>query len=300
MAQELEVEVQREVGRIRDQPDTAVTEALRLGKRGRIYDLDCTRWSGMPVAPEHPAFQVLSYRTPRGARNQRDIAWLDRGNDVGLGILSDLIIGTTHTGTHLDALSHVTCGEHSQWFGGHEADEYLGDFGPLRADAMSIPPVVTRGVLVDVAKYLNMGALPRSYVISAALIVDVLRAAGTELRENDAVLVRTGYMSVWPEKEIAAGHAGAGIDRSAARFLAERGVVLVGADTEGLEVHPSGDPSNPLPVHTELLVDNGIHILELANLEALSADGVTEFCFICLPLRIKGATGSMVRPIAII
>jgi kynurenine formamidase len=253
----------------------------------------------MPVAAEHPQFQVLSYRTPRGARNQGDIALLNKDNEVSLGILSDVVIGCTHTGTHIDALSHVACGQPWKWYGGFEVDSALGDFGPLHCDAGTIPPIVTRGVLVDVAKHLGVQALERSYAISADLVDEVLQARQVEVRPNDAVLVRTGYMSVWPGPERSA-YAGAGIDHSAAVLLAERGAVLVGGDTEGLEVHPSGDPSNPLPAHIELLVKRGIYIMELANLEELSADNVTEFCFVCLPLRIHGATGAMVRPIALV
>jgi len=287
-----------EVGLVRNITESDVVEALRLGRRGRVYDLDTTYWSGMPVSPEQPAFQVLNYRTPRGENNQQDIAWLQSGNDAQLGFLSELVIGTAHTGTHLDALSHITCGPGSEWYGGFKADKYLGDFGPLRCDAASIPPIVTRGLLIDVAKYMGVTALPKSHVISADLLVEVLDTSGAEVRVNDAVLVRTGYMSVWPAAE-RVNYKGAGLDRSAGEFLAEQRVVLVGADTEALEVQPSVDPSNPLPVHAQLLTKAGIYILELANLEQLSADGVGEFCFVCLPLRIKGATGSMVRPVAI-
>ena len=82
-------------------------------------------------------------------------------------------------------------------------------------------------------------------------------------------------------------------------YLADKGVVLVGGDNESLERNPSPDPENPHPVHIELLVQRGIHIMELVHVEDLARDGVHEFLFICLPLRIKGATGSMVRPIAI-
>jgi kynurenine formamidase len=77
-------------------------------------------------------------------------------------------------------------------------------------------------------------------------------------------------------------------------------VVLVGGDTESVEINPSVDPENPHPVHIELLIERGIHILELVHVEDLSRDEAYEFLFICLPLRVQGATGSMVRPIAIV
>jgi kynurenine formamidase len=113
------------------------------------------------------------------------------------------------------------------------------------------------------------------------------------------VLIRTGYMSVWPNPERAPEYFGAGVDHAAAVLIAESGAVLVAGDTEGFEVHPSIDPENPLPVHLELLIRRGIHIMELVNMEELAKDGVFEFCFITLPLPIRGATGSMTRPIAL-
>jgi kynurenine formamidase len=276
-----------------------VLNALSLVKTGRIYDLDSTRWSGMPVAGEHPPFQVMTYRSPRGARNQGDIAWIHQGNDVQAGMISDLVMGTMHSGTHIDALSHITCGDNSHWYGGFEADNALGDFGALHCDAASIPPIVTRGILIDVAGRLGLRALPRGFAISADVLAATLQAQGIEVRRNDAVLVRTGYMAVWPDASATREHENAGLDHSAALYLADRGAVLVGSDTEGTEVDPSGVPGNPVPVHIELLINCGIFIAELVNLEELAADRVFEFCFVCLPLRVRGATASMVRPIAV-
>ena len=127
------------------------------------------------------------------------------------------------------------------------------------------------------------------YAVSADVIAATLDAEGVEIRANDAVLVRTGYMSVWPDMEVAKHYADSGIDHGAALFLAEHGAVLVGSDTEGMEVAPSGVPGNPSPVHIELLIKQGIFIVELMNLEELAADRVYEFCFVCLPLRVRGA-----------
>jgi kynurenine formamidase len=104
---------------------------------------------------------------------------------------------------------------------------------------------------------------------------------------------------MWPDPELAPRHFGAGVNHAAAVLVAEAGAVLVAGDTEGFEVHPSNDPENPLPVHIELLIRRGIHIMELVNMEQLAADRVYEFCFISLPLPIRGATGSMTRPIAL-
>ena len=120
------------------------------------------------------------------------------------------------------------------------------------------------------------------------------------MRAGDVVLVRMGYLSGWPDPDFIAEHEQAGIDREAALWLAEQGVVAVAGDTESLEVLPSTVPGNPHPVHIALLVERGIFILEMVNCEELARDQVYEFCFMCLPLSIRGATGSMVRPVAVV
>ena len=288
-----------ELGASLDQTADELLEALRIPARGSVYDLDCGRWAGMPVFPVHPPFVITAYRTPRGVRVQQDLdLFRDEVNTVGMGLNTELIVGTTHTGTHVDALSHITCGLDAHWRGGHGEAEALSDFGPLRAEASSIGPFLRRGVLIDVAAARGVDLLPGRSVIEAGEVEATLEGQGTELRRGDAVLIRTGYMRVWGTDDAPAHH-GAGIDYGAAVWLADRGVCLVGADTEGVEVVPSIDPANPHPVHIELLVERGIHIMELAWLEDLARDRVHEFLFLCLPLRIRGATGSMVRPVAV-
>ena len=276
-----------------------VREALALVAEGRVYNLDSVRFHGMPLFSAHPPFQVLTYRTPRGLDNQQDQAWL-QDNEVNFRWHSEVVMGTVHSGTHIDALSHITCGSDHGWFGGGNSERDLGDFGPLRDDATEIPALLTRGVLFDVAGARGVDALPAHEAIDAAELRDVGARQGLEVRPGDVVLVRTGYLSGWPDERFIAAHEQAGIDRDAALWLADQGVVAVGGDTEALEVLPSTVPHNPHPVHIALLRERGIFILEMVNCEELARDRVREFCFVCLPISIRGATGSMVRPVALV
>ena len=285
-------------------PAQAVTEAsvvaaLALVKQGRAYSLDCGRFPGMPLFPGHPPFQVLSYRTPRGIANQADQEWLGK-NEVNFHWQSELVMGTVHSGTHIDALSHITCGPAHQWFGGGSAERDTGDFGPLRGDAMEIPPLVARGVLIDVANARHVRALAAHEAIGPDALRDTLEHQGVQLRPGDVALIRTGYLSGWPDPEFIAAHEQAGIDLAAALWLAEHGVIAVGGDTESLEALPSTIDGNPQPVHIALLNERGIFMIEMVDCEELSRDRVYEFCFLCLPLAIQGATGSMVRPVALV
>lgn len=291
----------RAAGALAGVGEADVLAALSLARRGRIYDLDCRRWHRMPVLAAHPPFQLLNAHSAAGFRNEGALErFLGGANLVRCGFNVETMIGTSHTGTHIDALAHVYHGPDARMHGGHSALEVVGDAGPLTGDASEIAPIVTRGVLVDVAGHLGVPALAAGRAISETVLSDALAAQRIDLRPLDAVLIRTGYMSVWPDTERTAEHFGAGIDHGAAVFLAEHGAVLAGADTEPFEVFPPADLDRPFPVHIELLARRGIHIMEMLDLEALAADRVHEFCFVCLPLAIRGATGSMTRPIAIV
>lgn len=289
-----------EIGPVSDLGPADVLAALGSVKEGLIYDLEVERFRGMPLHPAHPQIEIVSYRSPRGIRNQGDQAWLSENNDVNLAFNSELVLGTVHSGTHIDALAHITVGDDDHWHGGFNADEHLGDWGPLKGDATAIPPVISRGVLIDVAGHKGVDVLPGSEGISSADLKAALDAQGVELRPRDSVLIRTGYASLYPDAERMKPHFGAGINADACRWLGEQGVIVVGGDTESLEQLPSADPHNPHIGHTILLVEQAIYIIEMLYLEDLAADKQYEFVFIALSLKIRGATGSMIRPIAVV
>ena len=278
-----------------------VLAATRLIRQGRIFGLARDRFPGMPLFPGHPAFEVLAYRTPQGIRAAGTRPW-GPDNDARLGYMSELVLGTTHSGAHIDAHAHMTIGPEDRWNAG-SAREHLGDFGPLRGDATEIPSLWRRGVLYDVPGHRGVPFLGRGESVGAAELEEIEAASGVAARAGDVALVRTGYMRHWPDGERMAEHRGPGPDASAARLLADRGVVATGSDTETYEVQPTpdpGEPSNPQPVHTLLLIERGIYIMESLDLEGLAAAGAAEFLFVALPLRIRGATGSMIDPVAVI
>jgi kynurenine formamidase len=277
-----------------------VIQASQLVKTGRIYDLGTERYRGIPTPAVHPPFEVIAYRTPQGSRNEADQPWLNEENNlVNFRPMNEVIFGSMHTGTHIDALAHVTCGDDNHWYRNHNAQQHLGDRGPLKADGSKFLPLFTRGVLLDVASYLKVDLLEKGFPIDAALLERTAQAQGVQIREGDTVLIRTGYMQKWPSRD-SLEYEGAGITLEAAKWLANKGAVSVGADTERLEVYPGQDPTHPRPVHTYLLIEEGIHIMEMVELETLSRDKAYEFLFVGLPLTIRGTTGSMINPIAVV
>jgi kynurenine formamidase len=277
-----------------------VLAGASLIRDGRMFRLARERFPKMPLWPGHPTFEVVSYRTPHGSRVTGDHHW-GLPNDACLGFMSELVIGTTHSGAHIDAHAHMTVGAEDRWHGGSARTE-LGDFGPVAGDATEIPPLWRRGVLYDVPAHRGVEALPAGDPITADELLAIERETGLAARAGDVALVRTGYLSGWPDSDRLAASRGAGPDISAARLLLERGVVATGSDTETYEVQPApdrGEPANPQPVHTLLLIEHGIYLLESLDLEKIAAAGVREFLFVALPLAIRGATGSMVDPVAI-
>ncbi len=301
-----------ETGALNSLTPDMVLRAIGLVKEGRVYDLETERFKGMPVWPGHAAFDLVAYATPSGRRNMAAgpippaHAWTKPGalfdpakNAPNMGSNTELLIAPLHAGTHIDALCHITVGEDDHWYGGYTAGEHGTNFGPLKCDMARVPPVVTRGVLLDIAGFLGLPHLAPNHIITPGECEACAAWAGVALRPGDAVLLRTGER--WPEGDACPD---AGLGLPAARYLVEGcGAILVGDDMACLDGFHGGGvssvPGNPQPVHHYLLVQQGVHIIELLQLDALARDKVYEFCFICAPAKVRGATGMYVRPVAI-
>ena len=206
---------------------------------------------------------------------------------------SGVLVTSDHAGTHIDALCHQA--EDLTLYGARRVDPRLqtsAGFTDLGID--TVPPLVARGVLIDIAPCDPERAVPLAELQAKA------QAQGVEPRAGDVVLVRTGNGALWgrPAEYLR----GAGMAGEVSQWLADLRVRAVGADNVAWDWIEGTDPATgtSLPGHVILLVRSGIHILEHLYLEELARDNVREFAFVCLPLKIKGATGSPVRPIAFV
>lgn len=291
-----------EVGPAGDIPPQKIVEAAQMVRTGTRYSLSTARFPGMPLFPGHPPFQVTNFRTPGGIRAEGAQPW-GPPNEAGLGYMAEVVSSTSHSGAHVDALAHMTIGDDNRWFGGGNTAEHLTDTGPVVGDASKLPPFFTRGVLLDAAGYRGVDALPAGSPIDAAEMEAIARWEGVSVEPWDVVLVRTGYLGFWPDESRMIAHRTAGPDLSAAQWLLDRGVIATGSDTETYEVQPApdrGQPSNPQPVHAKLLIEQGIYLFESVYLEEIAREQVYEFLFVALPLKIRGATGSMLDPLAVV
>jgi kynurenine formamidase len=211
-----------------------------------------------------------------------------------------------NVGTQIDGLAHITTGDDNHWYNGFKEADWGGNFGVRKCDVPTIPPIITRGVLIDVAGLRKVDALPSHYRITADDLKAALEKQKTTLHPGDTVLIRTGTLRYWgkngADHDKIRQHDSAGIDLAAARWLVEQqGAILIGSDTSGLEWGPPpGEKAEFIPVHHYLLIQQGVHIGEFHYLEDLAREKVYEFCYICSTNKIRGATaGFTLRPIAV-
>jgi kynurenine formamidase len=261
----------------------SVPDLLASLGAARVYDLEQPRYAGAPTFPAHEPGMLLH---------------LHRRHEANLGerrtSASALLVMAEHSGTHLDAICHHA--EDLRLHGGVEVDASVQTpYGFTTLGVDTIAPLIARGVLLDVPRALGRELRPGHPITAAELET---AADGTQLRDGDVVLVRTGSGAHWDDRE--RYEAGPGVATDGSRWLAERRPVAVGADNLAWDVPGADDPElGTLPGHSVLIVRAGILIIESLRLEELAADGVREFAFVCLPLKVRGGTGSPVRPIAL-
>lgn len=265
-----------------DQPDYA-----RLLTGLDAIDLSHAWFPGMPASPNHPPYLFTL------ARRHGDAT-----RDDGTCTADELIVLSGHTGTHIDALGHAS--HEGRLHGELDAGTaQAGGRGLRELGIETVPPLVCRGVLLDVAGARGVACLAPGEEVTPADLESAEARAGTRVTAGDAALIRTGWGRHWPDPERFVGAASGtpGPGPAAADWLVDRGVALTGDDTLAYEViRPDG---NVRPVHGRLLVDAGIYIMEALNLEELAAAGPGTFLLVVAPLRLVGATGSPVRPLAL-
>ena len=261
-----------------------MAELLDLLARAKPYDLAQPYFVGMPHHPVHPPY-LFSLVKKHG----------DYVTDAGASSASEGLALGGHVGTHIDALCHFSRG--GQLHDGTavaSVQSYAAGLERLSVD--TIAPMFRRGILLDIAGHEHTDVLPVDFTVTPQHLDAIAKAEGVEIRPGDVVLVRTGWARFW---EDAAKYIrqvkGPGPGAPGARWLSERGIFAAGSDTVAFERVP--DPA--MPVHVHLLVEQGIHIIECLNLEQLAADRVYEFAFLAAPLKIRGGTGSPIRPIAL-
>jgi kynurenine formamidase len=242
-------------------------EALALVREGRMFDLGRVLDENVPVFPGRYFRQTL----------------VTTAHHDGGHWITEQIAGTQQIGTHLDALSHLQIGDRG--YNGYSVAELAGTAGVTRLGVETVPQIVTRGWLVDVAP------------LGAGDVISVDDLGGIEPSPGDAVLFHTGWGARWEEPAAyLGGEPGPGC--AVAGWLAERGVALTGADTWSYGPVPA--EGRPFEVPQLLNVRHGVFVVENLDTAELAAAGVREFALILTHPKLRGATGAWTSPIALV
>jgi kynurenine formamidase len=212
---------------------------------------------------------------------------------TGSSSASEALAFGGHVGTHIDALCHFSR-EGKLHDGSEVAQSYSGGLERLSVD--TIAPIFRRGVLLDIAGHQGVDVLPVDFTVTPEQMDATARDEGVEIYAGDVVLLRTGWARYWEDAaRFIAQVRGPGPGEAGARWISSKRAFAAGSDTVAFEFVPA--PT--MPAHVHLLVESGIHIIECLNLEQLAASRVYQFAFVAAPLKIRGGTGSPIRPLAL-
>ena len=286
-----------EIGTLNMMNESSQLSILTKIKNGKAYDLSVEYFVGMPSFHSlgDPSYQYWLTHTPHGTV-------VDNPNNLGetmnkkVSYTGDAISMYTHMGTHIDALNHF--GLHGKIWNGFTPDEHLGDKGWKKTGAETIPPIIARGVLIDIPAYKNVDALEKNYRINSDDLKGALKKQNISLQEGDVVVVRTGQAAYYENADKYLENY-PGINLDAVKWLVEeKKIMLLGADNLSFEAFPPEREDNWVPVHTYLLAEKGVMFIEQMYLEELAKDKVHEFAFIAASLKLRGASAAPIRPLA--
>lgn len=275
-----------------------VMDAIRLVKTGKVYEL------GQVYSREMPLFGQRTYSmfipgSPTGEPlGQNRLVYHDELLVAEIGQVGTQFDGPGHIGMRMKMADGS---EKDVFYNGHTLDEMKSPYGLRQLGVEHIKPIVTRGILIDIAGFKGVETLPNSYEVTVADVQGALKKQGMaegDIRTGDALLFRYGWSKLWTEHGKYNTNP-PGIGMEVARWVVARRAAMVGSDQWCTEVIPNPDPSLAFPVHQELITKNGIWNLENMIYDDLVQDGVYEFLFIFTPIRFQGATGSPGRPIGI-
>ena len=268
-----------------------VLMAAKLIKKGHSHPLGIVIDPAMPsFPPRSMSLQIVQPGQHNGRSLIDDFGWDVNYNDD----MAQLWFGI---GPQLDGLGHM--GEAGMYYNCNKAVDFIDISGLKKLGTHQVPPLIGRGVLLNMAKHFGMTTLPAGYVIDEDNVKSAAKSQGVEIRRGDVVLIHTGWTDgmlktqpqVWGSSE-------PGLSNAAVRYIASLNPMAVGADTWGLEAVPAAEGDKLFYGHVVLLKKHGIYILETMDTGRLAREGVSEFMFVLGQARIKGSVQMMINPVA--
>lgn len=269
----------------------SVLAATQLVTTGKVYSL------GIIVGKDTPAFPPRSLSVTVLQPNQNGNSGLGSNNFT---YNDDIFMGWLGIGPQIDGLGHS--GIDHKYYGDRSYDDFAPASGLTELGLEQLPGLVGRGVLLDMTAHFDVEMVEEGVPYTREDIIAAAESQEVEIREGDVVLFHSNWLNMLDgENADPARYAAAepGLGVSGAEYLAEIGVMAVGADTWGMEVVPAETDGEAFRAHQILQTENGIYILENMETRELVADGVSEFLFVLGQARLQGAVQMIVNPIAI-
>jgi len=277
------------IGAMRHVTPAVILKAARLIAEGKVYTLAHTLEPMMPQMIDCPDIGV-------GDRLTVKVGAFDIP-EAKTRVFSDWVAFETHSGTHIDALSHWS--KNCRMYGGLDPNVIYAEAGMKHLGLDEVPPMLTRAVLIDAAAYKGTEILLGGTVLQPEDFRGALKSQGVSLDAGDVVLVRTGWARHWdePKKYMAECP---GLSRRSAEWIADQHCVAIGADQWVVDAVPPERTEDRRACHEVCLVERGLHIIENLNLEELGRDKVYQFLFVALAPPLKGGTGFPAQVLAVI
>jgi kynurenine formamidase len=280
-------------------PDS-ILKSLALVKQGKVYDLSFELNQDIPVPGFHGSFFANTQYTL-----ENGVEWHDKfigKMSNGYSAQNLRLSISDHSGTHIDQLNHVGIQQPNGEFlvyNGIRNEDIISSFGTTNLGAEQMPPLIARGVMIDVATHKGEEILPPGYAIQPDELDAALEAQGVQVQKGDVVLVHTGWGRHWADATLTlSGEPGLG--KACAKWAVDHDIISWGTDQFATDPIPFETPGEALPMHQEMLTKNGIRLIENIFMEQIVQEKIYEFCLIAAPLKIKGATGSPLRLIALV
>jgi kynurenine formamidase len=275
-----------EAGALNEIGPESVVRAASLVRRGHVFDLAHVLDDRVPAFPGRSFRQYLT-TDPTRRVGHNEVNWI-----------VEHVAAPSQIGTHVDGLNHLHVGD--RMYNGHRLGDVVAEHGTTRLGIETMPQVVTRGLLIDVAAGRGVDRLQAGDVITPDDAERALSRAGLDVGPGDAVLFHTGWGSLWGvDNEVyGAGEPGPGIEL--ADWLADRRVAITGCDTWSYGPVPAEDPDHPFVVPQTLNTRHGVVVIENLHLTELAAAGLAEFLFVVSHPKLRGATGAWVAPLAVV
>jgi kynurenine formamidase len=285
-----------QIGSLNEITPAVTRAAAALVRQGKVVDLGRILDEDTPKFPGRYWHQTLDV-TPHYENLRRADSGGQGWGKNQINWITEIQAGTFQVGTQLDSIGHIQAGE--RFYNGWTTRDLVQSSGLARFGMETVPPVITRGVLLDVVAYKNVERLPAGYVITREDVEGTLKHEGLALRAGDAVLFHTGWGGLWgvDNAQFLSGEPGPGL--ATVQWLYDRHIAVTGADTWSYGPVPGEDSERPFLVPQTMYVKLGLFGLENLATEQLARDGVHEFLFVLTHARTRGSTAAVVSPAAV-